>query len=102
LRGTHGAHAADALFAAGLVAYVLGHPHRQNRQATIMTALDTIPARRAASAEGAILSFLSRLAAWADARATRKALARLTERELEDIGIDPADVAGLAERLRRV
>lgn len=36
---------------------------------------------------GRIQSILSAIAAWNDARATRKALEQLTDRQLEDIGL---------------
>lgn len=35
---------------------------------------------------------LGRLAAWNDARVTRKALSRLSDRELDDIGLCRADI----------
>jgi uncharacterized protein YjiS (DUF1127 family) len=37
-------------------------------------------------------SVLASLAAWNDARVTRKALGRLTDRELDDIGLCRADI----------
>jgi uncharacterized protein YjiS (DUF1127 family) len=40
----------------------------------------------------AISSLLAAIAAWNDARITRKALARLSDRELEDIGLSRGDI----------
>lgn len=37
-------------------------------------------------------SLLGRFAAWNDTRATRKALSRLSDRELEDIGLKRSDI----------
>lgn len=37
------------------------------------------------------------LSAWKDARATRKALSALTDRELEDIGLTRADIDRVAK-----
>jgi uncharacterized protein YjiS (DUF1127 family) len=36
--------------------------------------------------------------AWKDARATRKALSALTDRELEDIGLTRSDIASFSAR----
>jgi uncharacterized protein YjiS (DUF1127 family) len=41
---------------------------------------------------GAILRFLLRVEAWLDARASRRALYRMDERALADIGLTNADV----------
>ena len=37
------------------------------------------------------------VASWNDARATRKALSALTDRELEDIGLNRADIDRVAQ-----
>lgn len=41
------------------------------------------------------------LAAWNDARVTRKALNQLTARELDDIGLSTSDIDGVARRVYR-
>ncbi len=40
----------------------------------------------------AITAVVGRLAQWNDARVTRATLARLTDRELDDIGLSRADI----------
>jgi uncharacterized protein YjiS (DUF1127 family) len=70
-----------------------------------MTAIDTTrgagriapPGGRIA---GAITALAAAVAAWNDARQTRDALARLSDRELEDIGLCRADIDDLI-RARR-
>lgn len=47
-----------------------------------------------------IADFGERLTAWNDARRTLKALSRLSERELDDIGLTRADVARVAQGRR--
>jgi len=42
--------------------------------------------------------FISTVSAWNDARATRKALSGLTDRELDDIGLSRGDVAKFSLR----
>jgi uncharacterized protein YjiS (DUF1127 family) len=37
-------------------------------------------------------ALVARIASWNDARATRKALSRLSDRELDDIGLCRADI----------
>jgi uncharacterized protein YjiS (DUF1127 family) len=66
----------------------------------IMAALDTTrPAGTVASAGGRISGFFSalvaRFKAWNDARMTRNALSRLSDRELDDIGLCRADIENL-------
>ncbi len=41
---------------------------------------------------------LAAYAAWNDRRVTRKALSRLSDRELEDIGLSRSDIDTLSER----
>lgn len=41
-----------------------------------------------------------RLVQWNDLRATRKALARLTDRELDDIGLTRGDLENISAHLR--
>lgn len=40
-----------------------------------------------------ITRFISAFSAWRDARSTQKALAALSDRELEDIGLSRGDIA---------
>lgn len=44
-----------------------------------------------------INAVVSAVVAWNDARATRKALYSLTDRELDDIGLSRADISAVAE-----
>ncbi len=46
----------------------------------------------------AFASTFAALAAWNDARATRKALSALTDRELDDIGLTRADINSITAR----
>lgn len=41
---------------------------------------------------GVVGRFFATLAAWNDARVTRKALSRLSDRELDDIGLSRSDI----------
>jgi len=43
------------------------------------------------------IALFAALSAWKDARATRKALSALTDRELEDIGLSRADINRVAQ-----
>ena len=53
---------------------------------------------------GKIASFfvnmLGAVAAWNDARITRKSLSKLTARELDDIGLSYGDIEDIATRIR--
>ena len=42
------------------------------------------------------LKIVASISAWNDARATRKALSQLTDRELEDIGLSRGDIDKVA------
>lgn len=68
-----------------------------------MAAFDTTRPVAAHSA-GIIAQFLTDLAgsfvAWNDARVTRKALSKLTARELDDIGLTFADVRDITTIIR--
>ncbi|MRU16060.1 DUF1127 domain-containing protein [Roseovarius sp. A21] len=44
-----------------------------------------------------LIAFFAAFIAWKDARATRKALSALTDRELEDIGLNRADIDRVAK-----
>lgn len=61
-----------------------------------MTTLDTTTTRPSGSRIGALLSGLvSSVIAWNDQRVTRKSLSRLTDRELDDIGLVRGDIESL-------
>jgi uncharacterized protein YjiS (DUF1127 family) len=45
-------------------------------------------------------SIVATLAAWNDARVTRNALAKLSDRELDDIGLTRADIDTLSANVR--
>ncbi|WP_425100320.1 DUF1127 domain-containing protein [Tropicibacter sp. S64] len=47
-----------------------------------------------------IVSAVSMLAAWNDARQTRKSLAALTDRELDDIGLSRSEIEDVVARGR--
>ncbi|WP_090210431.1 DUF1127 domain-containing protein [Yoonia litorea] len=49
----------------------------------------------------AIVSAFGVVAAWNDARVTRKALSKLTARELDDIGLCYGDIDDIADRITR-
>jgi len=62
-----------------------------------MAAFDTNRARIPAAVTPGRIGFgfpslLGTLAAWNDARVTRKALSRLSDRELDDIGLNRGDI----------
>lgn len=54
------------------------------------------------ASRGSVTGMITRLAAivadWNDARVTRKALSRLTDRELDDIGLCRGDIDQIAAR----
>ena len=45
--------------------------------------------------------FVGRIAAWNDARVTRKALESLTDRELDDLGLTRGDIDAIATGVYR-
>ena len=47
------------------------------------------------------VSMFGAIAAWNDARVTRKSLSKLTARELDDIGLCYGDIDMIAERIKR-
>ncbi len=49
---------------------------------------------------GVFAGVLASLAAWNDVRVTRKALSRLSDRELDDIGLTRADIERIGETTR--
>lgn len=55
--------------------------------------------RVALGANGGVFGRLfAAIAAWNDARVTRQALSRLSDRELDDIGLSRGDIAQVAAR----
>lgn len=52
----------------------------------------------AAGLSGIFSSIIGSLAAWNDARITRNALSKLSDRELEDIGLCRSDIESVAAR----
>jgi len=71
-----------------------------------MAAFDTTrPFASAPLAGGVFTRFVARMigriAAWNDARMTRKSLSALTPHELDDIGLVPGDIDAIAERTAR-
>jgi len=47
-----------------------------------------------------VASTLAMFAGWNDARVTRNALARLSDRELDDIGLTRGDIESVSARVR--
>jgi uncharacterized protein YjiS (DUF1127 family) len=47
-------------------------------------------------ATGLLAAIVGRIAAWNDARVTRKALSQLTDRELDDLGLTRGDIDDIA------
>lgn len=47
-----------------------------------------------------VIAVVSALAAWNDARATRRSLSRLSDHDLSDLGFVRGDIDALAERRR--
>ena len=48
-----------------------------------------------------VVSMFGAVAAWNDARVTRKSLSKLSARELDDIGLCYGDIDAIAERIKR-
>ena len=46
-------------------------------------------------------AFVGRIAAWNDARVTRKALEALSDRELDDLGLNRGDIDAIANGIYR-
>jgi uncharacterized protein YjiS (DUF1127 family) len=67
-----------------------------------MAAFDTTRPHAAVGSAGRIGSMfvtgVSLFASWNDARQTRKALAALTDRELDDIGLTRSDIDDISQR----
>lgn len=71
--------------------------HSANPEDKTMT---TFAINRAAtgSTSGFITSLLAAVANWNDARMTRNALSKLSDRELDDIGLCRGDIDGIVTR----
>lgn len=63
-----------------------------------MSISDAFAPARPAPAGSIVSAVLGHVVAWNDRRVTVKLLGRLTDRELDDIGLARADVAGWARR----
>lgn len=61
-----------------------------------MTAIDIFRAPAAAPASGIGARLRAALSSWVETRTTREALNRLTDRELDDIGLCRADIERVA------
>lgn len=61
-----------------------------------MTTIDTIRPAGNARIGGFFASFINAIIAWNDTRVTRKALSKLTDRELDDIGLCRGDIESIS------
>lgn len=61
-----------------------------------MTAIDTIRPMSNGRAGTFVTSAFNAIVAWNDARVTRKALSKLTDRELDDIGLCRGDIEDIS------
>lgn len=61
-----------------------------------MAAFDTIRTRDSLDLSHGIQNMISAVIAWNDARVTRKSLAGLSDRELDDIGLHRGDIEAIA------
>ena len=50
---------------------------------------------------GRMSNLVGSVVAWQEARETRKALSKLTDRELDDIGLHRGDISAVAEGVHR-
>ena len=62
-----------------------------------MSAIDTNRAHGGTRSLGIGSKLIAAFTAWNDARVTRNALARLTDRELDDIGLTRGDIERVAQ-----
>ncbi|MBW6505853.1 MAG: DUF1127 domain-containing protein [Rhodobacteraceae bacterium] len=63
-----------------------------------MSAYNTNPAIAHGTFSGVAARFFGAIAAWNDTRMTRNELAKLTDRELDDIGLTRGDIDRVAAR----
>lgn len=64
--------------------------------------MSTMELNRSAAAGGVgsvVANFFSKLSAWNDVRVTRRELSRLSDRELDDIGLCRGDIERIARGL---
>ncbi|MBD9526514.1 MULTISPECIES: DUF1127 domain-containing protein [Paracoccus] len=61
-----------------------------------MSAIDTNRVHGGTRSFGIGSKFLAAIAAWNDARVTRNELSRLTDRELDDIGLTRGDIESVS------
>lgn len=61
-----------------------------------MSAYATNRAIATGTASGIVSSIVAAVVAWNDARVTRNALSRLTDRELDDIGLSRSDIDSIS------
>lgn len=62
-----------------------------------MASITNRPLGAGFNATGIISGMVSRLAVWNDARVTRKALSKLSNRELDDLGLCRGDIEDIAQ-----
>lgn len=63
-----------------------------------MSAYATNRAIASGTASGIVRSFIAAVATWNDARVTRNALSKLSDRELDDIGLCRGDIEDISVR----
>ena len=63
-----------------------------------MSAVETTRSQAGVSLMNPIASLVASIASWNDARVTRSALAKLSDRELDDIGLSRGDIEFVASR----
>ena len=63
-----------------------------------MSAFETTRANSSFSALNLVSNLVASVASWNDARVTRTALAKLSDRELDDIGLSRGDIEYIASR----
>ena len=63
-----------------------------------MSAFETTRTQAGFSLMNPIASLVASIASWNDARVTRSALAKLSDRELDDIGLSRGDIEFVASR----
>jgi len=62
-----------------------------------MASITNRPAGAGFSATSLIAALVAKVAAWNDARVTRNSLSRLSDRELDDLGLVRSDIDAIAE-----
>ena len=65
-----------------------------------MAIMTNRPLGAGAGATRVLADVVGRIAAWNDARVTRKALSKLSDRELDDLGLHRGDIDDIATGLR--